>query len=213
MSCWALVPVKARPAGKARLSGVLDASARAALVSAMLDHVLAALRDCAGLTGIAVMTPERNMPPKNVLWLDDVADDVNQSLHAALGMLGARGVRRAAVVSADLPLLAADEVATLIRASEGSGVALAPDRHGTGTNAIALALPSAFCPHFGPGSLALHRAEAAKLGITAATVRLPGLEFDVDEPEDLALLARRKQGCCTLTSLEGAATALRGSHG
>src|SRR5215471_3475651 len=213
MSCWALVPVKARTAGKARLSGVLDASARAALVSAMLDHVLDALYDCAGLAGIAVMTPERNMLPKNVLWLDDAADDVNQSLRTALGILGARGVRRAAVVSADLPLLAADEIATLIRASKATGVALAPDRHGTGTNAMALALPSAFCPHFGRGSLALHRAEAAKLGVTAATVRLPGFEFDVDEPEDLTLLAGRKQGRFGLPSLECAAAALREPHG
>jgi 2-phospho-L-lactate/phosphoenolpyruvate guanylyltransferase len=189
VSCWALVPVKARAAGKARLSGVLDTPSRSALVIAMLEHVLAVLHECPLLHGVAVMTPDRGTLPADVLWLADTGGDVNQSLHAALGTLSARGVRRAAVVAADLPLLAADEVAALIRASEAAGVALAPDRHGGGTNALALALPSGFCPHFGRGSLALHRAEAAKLGVTAATVRLPGLECDVDEPEDLALLA------------------------
>jgi 2-phospho-L-lactate guanylyltransferase len=213
MSSWALVPVKARTAGKARLSSVLDASARAALVTTMLDHVLDALRDCAGLAGIAVMTPEPNMLPADVLWLRDSTDDVNQSLRAALGILSARGARHATVVSADLPLLAADEVAALIHASQASGVALAPDRHGGGTNAIALALPSAFCSHFGRGSFALHLAEAAALGVTAATVHLRGLEFDVDEPEDLALLARRNAGRYALPSLGCAAAAMRGRAG
>jgi 2-phospho-L-lactate/phosphoenolpyruvate guanylyltransferase len=199
VSCWALVPVKARAVGKARLSGVLDTPSRSALVIAMLEHVLAVLHDCALLDGVAVMTPDRGTLPADVLWLGDAGGDVNQSLRAALGMLSARGVHRAAVVSADLPLLAADEVAALIRASEAAGVALAPDRHGAGTNAMALALPSNFCPHFGRCSLALHRAEAARLGVTAATVRLPGLELDVDEPEDLALLARRDTGRYGLT--------------
>jgi len=194
MSCWALVPVKARRAGKQRLAGLLDEAARAALIERMLAHVLATLRRAPGVDHTAVVTPEREGLPEDILWLADAGDGVNAALHVALAALSARGARRAVLVAADLPWLGADEVAALIGASEKHGIALAPDRHGSGTNAIALALPSDFRPHFGRGSLAAHLAEAARLGITAALVRLPGLGFDVDEPEDLTLLNGRGDG-------------------
>jgi 2-phospho-L-lactate guanylyltransferase len=188
MSCWALVPVKARAACKRRLSAVLDEAARAALVQGMLEHVLGQLRRCASLDGIAVMSADPNGLPADVLWLGDAGTELNESLRGALSVLSARGAQRAVVVAADLPWLSAAEVGVLIAASEACGVALAPDRHDSGTNALALALPSRFCTHFGPASLALHQAEATRLGLTPAIVRLSGLEFDVDVPEDLARL-------------------------
>jgi 2-phospho-L-lactate guanylyltransferase len=191
MSCWALVPVKAPGSGKRRLAAVLDEAGRAALVQAMLGHVLDVLRRCTAIEGIAVMTPDHHTAPADLLWLGDSAGDVNQALRGALAALAARGVRRAAVVSADLPFVTADEVSSLVAASEASGIALAANRNGSGTNALALPLPSDFHPHFGPGSLARHTTESAKSGLTPAIVRLPGLEFDVDDPEDLALLRAR----------------------
>jgi len=190
MSGWALVPVKARAAGKSRLAAALDAEARTALITAMLAHVLGELRRCPGLNGIAVMTPAQESLPDGVLCLKDSAADFNESLCTAFAALAERGCRRVAVVAADLPWLEAAEVTALLLAAEGARIALAPDRHGTGTNALALALPSRFRPRFGPGSLGRHLAEAAAVGVSAATVRLPGLAFDVDEPQDLALLRR-----------------------
>ncbi|HSY04491.1 MAG TPA: 2-phospho-L-lactate guanylyltransferase [Steroidobacteraceae bacterium] len=190
MSAWALVPVKTRAAAKSRLAAALDARARAALVTAMLAHVLGELRRCPELDGIAVMTPGAERLPDEVLRLKDSAADFNESLCSAFAALAARGCSRVAVVAADLPRLEAAEVSALLVAAEKTRIALAPDRHGTGTNALALALPSRFRPRFGPGSLRRHLAEAAALGVGAATVQLPGLAFDVDEPEDLALLQR-----------------------
>jgi 2-phospho-L-lactate/phosphoenolpyruvate guanylyltransferase len=189
MSCWALVPVKARGAGKQRLGGALDELERAKLVETMLAHVLAVLRRSPGVDAIAVVTPDRERLPADVLWLEDPGPDVNAALHAALAALTARGAHRAVLVSADLPKLEAYEVTALIEASERHTIALAPDRHGSGTNAIALALPSGFRPQFGPASLTAHVAEAARLGARCELVRLPGLACDVDEPEDLGLLA------------------------
>jgi 2-phospho-L-lactate guanylyltransferase len=190
MSCWALVPVKARAAGKRRLSAVLDEAARAALVQGMLEHVLGQLRRCASLDGIAVMSADPNGLPPDILWIGDAGVEINESLRGALSALSVRGAKRGVVVAADLPWLSAAEVSALIAASEACGIALAPDRHDSGTNALALALPSRFCTHFGPGSLALHRAESTRLGLTPAIVRLSGLEFDVDVPGDLTLLDR-----------------------
>ncbi|HKD54238.1 MAG TPA: 2-phospho-L-lactate guanylyltransferase [Steroidobacteraceae bacterium] len=191
MSCWALVPVKARGTAKQRLATVLDATARSTLMHAMVQHVLEVLGQCAVIERIAVVTPDRERLPESVHWLADAGREVNRELRAALDSLAALGVSRIALVSADLPLLAAGEVGALVAASAAGKIALAPDRHGTGTNALALSLPIAFQPQFGPDSLVRHVAEAAKLGVEAVLVERPGLAFDVDEPEDLTILRAR----------------------
>jgi 2-phospho-L-lactate guanylyltransferase len=64
-------------------------------------------------------------------------------------------------------------------------VAIVPDRHGTGTNALLLTPPDAFAPSFGPGSFARHRALA---GDACRVAELPSLMHDVDTPEDLRTL-------------------------
>ena len=191
MTCWALVPVKARGTVKQRLAPTLDATARSALMSTMVRHVLEVLRQCPSIKRIAVVTPNSEALPEDVYWLPDAGREVNQELRAALDSLSALRVSRVALVSADLPFLSPDEVAALVAASAGGRIALAPDRHGTGTNAVALSLPTSFQPYFGPGSLVRHTAEAARLGVEPALVERPGLAFDVDEPEDLTLLEAR----------------------
>lgn len=186
--CWALVPLKAPGAGKRRLAPVLGAAERARLVRAMFAHVLEALRQTAEIERIAVMTPEPAALPPGVLALTDAAEGVNEALTRAARSLEAQGARRLLVLHADLPCLQAAEIAALVAASRAGGLAIAPDRRESGTNALCLALPADFHFRFGADSFAKHLAEAAALGRTAAVVRLPGLAFDVDEPEDLARL-------------------------
>jgi len=188
VSCWALVPVKTPAEGKRRLAAILDERARATLVRRMLHHVLVELRGCALLDAVAVMTPDRDTLPEDIHLVADSGGGLNQALRAALTELSARGATRVAIISADLPRLVASEVTALIALSTRARIALAPDRRGGGTNAIALTVPSDFRPCFGPGSLLRHRAECARLGVAAEVVCLPGLEFDVDEPQDLELL-------------------------
>ena len=87
-----------------------------------------------------------------------------------------------AVVSADLPLVRAEEVEELIAATPERGIAIARAGDG-GTNAVAMRPPGLVRTHFGePGSCAVH----AGLGIAHVVVDLPGLAFDVDTPADLA---------------------------
>ena len=63
MSTWALVPVKARHAGKQRLVATLGDEARARLIRRMLDDVLSALAACPAIEGTLVMSPERDTLP------------------------------------------------------------------------------------------------------------------------------------------------------
>jgi 2-phospho-L-lactate guanylyltransferase len=94
---------------------------------------------------------------------------------------------RAVVVSADLPALTPVDLAMLADVPPGT-IAIAPDRHGTGTNA--LSIPSTaiatFRFQFGVGSHVAHRAEARRLGYTVDTMLSDGLEKDIDELADLA---------------------------
>jgi 2-phospho-L-lactate guanylyltransferase len=192
LSCWALVPVKARAAGKQRLAHALSEETRTRLISRMLEQVLAAIAQCPEIAGVAVVTPERAGLAAPLRVLSDDGAGLNEALQAALPRLEADGVRRVAIIFADLPLLSVADVTALVAGGGAAGIALAPDHSGSGTNAMCLTLPTAFRFQFGPGSLARHNAEAMRLGGAAALVRRDGLAFDIDEPEDVAKLRSRR---------------------
>lgn len=195
MTTWALVPMKARSQCKTRLASRLSPEARIALVDAMLDHVIATLRAVPTVDRIAIVSSDHPGMAEDLVLLPDPEQDLNESLNAALDRVSELGARRALVVAGDLPLLRPEEVDSLLSACGEKTVALAPDRTGRGTNALALSLPSAFRVHFGVNSFARHRDEAQRVGLVSQPVNAPGLAFDVDLPEHFdALFAAAPTG-------------------
>jgi 2-phospho-L-lactate guanylyltransferase len=182
--------VKARSSGKQRLASALPEPQRTALIEAMLEHVLAAVR-AAPLAGVLILSPDGEPLPQATHVLRDRGTGLNTALELAVPELLALEATRLLIVFADLPLLACEDLVALERATEACGVALAPDHTGTGTNALGLALPTTFRLQFGAGSCARHQLEAARIGRPARLVRRPGLAFDVDEPADLEALRAR----------------------
>lgn len=81
-------------------------------------------------------------------------------------------------------MLTEADVSALLAGASRAGIAIAPDRHGTGTNAVALRDDALFRFRFGPDSLRHHCEQV----LDAAIVRTRGLAFDPDTLEDLALL-------------------------
>src|SRR5262249_23141810 len=81
-------------------------------------------------------------------------------------------------------------------------VALVPSLDGDGTNAVLASPPTALEFAFGPGSFARHKRLLQDRGIEPTIVRCPGIELDIDTPQDLALLLRGRGGgrshrfCC-----------------
>lgn len=191
MNCWALVAVKARPARKARLAGHLSAPERDRLTEVMLQDVLAALRASRSVDGVAVVTAEPGRFDAQVLVLPDPGTGLNDALASAASRLQDHGATHLLILHADLPFVTAAEVDQFVAAGRGADVVLAPDRSGTGTNALFLGLPTPLRFCFGEDSCARHHAEAARHGLAVSTVRLPGLEADVDEPTDLPELEQR----------------------
>lgn len=187
MTCWALVALKAPAAAKGRLAEFLSADARNRLVSLMFDNVLTALREAQSLAGIAIVTSEPLMAA-DVTVIDDPGRGLNEALAHGANWLAARGVNELLLLHADLPLVRGAEIDAVVAAGRERGLAIAPDKHGQGTNALYIPLPQPFAFRFGVNSFHLHLAEAAGLGRPMAEVHAPGLAFDVDEPQDIERL-------------------------
>ena len=194
MRTLAIVPVKKLDAAKQRLAALLGAGAREALAQAMFTDVLASLRRVERLARVAVVTGDATAMAaaqgEGVTVLDDPAPG-GQSAAVAIGIRHAlgRGYERVLCVPGDTPLIDPAEVDSLLALEAAvPSVTIVADRHGEGTNALAIVPPDAFEPSFGPGSLERHLAAADAAGIACRVHSCPSLEHDVDTPEDLAEL-------------------------
>jgi len=190
-----IIPVKSLALAKGRLAGILTPSERRALVLAMLQDVLTAVRATRGVdrvgvvsVDVAALTLAGDMGAEA---MSDEASDLNGALAQAATYYAASGAATILVLPADVPLISSGEIERLIALRAGvRGVALAPSRDG-GTNALLMWPPLALPFLFGHASLASHAQAARKRGIEPQLFRSPGLELDVDRPDDLWALAER----------------------
>jgi 2-phospho-L-lactate guanylyltransferase len=184
-----IVPHRGLAAAKTRLAPVLDDGEREALALRLLKRVLRVVHEACDDT--VVITPSAALEPivaaSGARLVVQRGLGLNAGLEQACAEALADGVTTLVVLHGDLPNLAADEVRALVAAVPGpKGVAIAPDRGGTGTNGLALQPPDAIGFAFGIGSRAAHAALAERAGIPYVEVHRPGLAFDVDTPTDLA---------------------------
>jgi 2-phospho-L-lactate/phosphoenolpyruvate guanylyltransferase len=181
MRTVAILPVKSF--GRAKSRTALPDDDRAALAESMLASVLR------GLAGLEVVLVTREPRAIALAGGATVVDDPHEAGHNAAALLGIQAAQadRVLLVPGDCPLLDAAEVDRLL-AEAGPGVTIVPDRHGTGTNALVLEPPDVIEPSFGPGSCARHAAIARGAGAQVRIVSVPSLAFDVDTPDDVALL-------------------------
>jgi 2-phospho-L-lactate guanylyltransferase len=187
---WAIVPIKTPGAAKSRLGERLSASARADLVMAMARHVLGALRRTPGIAGVTVVTSGAEVEAlARELGLDCLRLPRDGGMNEDIALaLAARRDGPVAIVAGDLPHATPEAFAEVARACTAGTVVLAPDRHGGGTNVLALGAGVALAPAFGPGSFARHRAAAIAAGADVTVLQSDALSFDVDTPDDLAWL-------------------------
>lgn len=187
MSVSVVIPVKGLAGSKTRLASALEQDARQTLVHAMAAHVVSAARAASNVGDVVLVGPDRHGLPDSIPLLGDPGDGLNAALASALTDIAGRGATRVVIVAGDLPQVTANDIQLLAAAPEGE-VAIAPDRHGTGTNALSLPLPQAsgFAFAFGQDSYARHHDAALEAGLVIETIHSLGLARDVDEPSDLA---------------------------
>lgn len=184
-----IVPHRGLEAAKTRLAPVLEPAEREALARRLLARVLGVARETCG--DVVVISPSAALRPvveeAGARLAVQRGMGLNAGLEQARGEAICDGADALVVLHGDLPNLSPADVAALVEAlPAGGGVAIAPDRAGTGTNGLAQSPADAIPFGFGSGSFARHRraAEAAELAL--AVVERPGLAFDLDTPADLA---------------------------
>jgi 2-phospho-L-lactate guanylyltransferase len=188
MNCWALLALKPLDRGKSRLAAVLSPAQRGALIRTMLDLVIHAMERSRQIAGIAMVTREVGTLPPAALVLPDRGLGLNQAVADSARTLVGLGARELLVLHPDLPLLRPGEIDAFIARGRDTGFAIAPDRHGMGTNALFLSPPNPFDFCFGRRSFERHLRAARKRGLDSTIVWLPGFALDIDEPADLAAL-------------------------
>lgn len=199
MNATAILPVKRFARAKTRLVDAIGPQARASLLRAMLTDAIAAMARTERLERVVVVTGEgraerialdaakRARTPIEVL---QDPRDPGHSEAATIGIVRAKalGASCAALLPGDCPLLDPAELDAALERMEEGTVAVVPDRHGTGTNALLLAPADAIGPAFGPDSCERHLDRAGRAGWRAVREELASLALDLDTVDDLAEL-------------------------
>lgn len=178
MNWIAVVPLRQGSQPKSRLSCRLSPEQRVVLTMKMARIVIDALQTCEAIEQIVVLSPHPPADGLSASWRYDSGRGMNAELDALREDLHDAAML---VILGDLPLVGPEDIEAMLAAAEQNGVALAPDRHDEGTNAVAIAQGRAFNFAFGEGSLSRHKERTEG----AMVVQRRGLSLDIDTPEDL----------------------------
>lgn len=179
MRAAVLVPIKDFRRAKQRLSSVLSPDQRNEAARQMAAHVLAVAAPYEVFVvcddpGVADFARDHQA---QVLWQPNVG--LNGAIDEAVRHIASRA-DRILIAHSDLPL-----AVSFADVMDTEGVAAVTDRHGRGTNVMALPTSFPFTFRFGSGSFAAHQAEARRHRHIFQIVEDPRLSWDVDTPEDL----------------------------
>jgi 2-phospho-L-lactate guanylyltransferase len=190
-----IVPVGTLEGSKSRLGGTLDAEERRDLAERLLRATVASAVAARGVTEVLVVTPDDTVREialeVGARPLRQRGSGLNEGLREARDEAVAAGAAAVVVLPIDLPAVSPSAVEAVVEAvaDDASGhpiVVLVPDRHGRGTNALAMRPPDAIDFCFGGDSRFAHGSCARAAG--ARLVELDGpLRLDLDTPEDLLL--------------------------
>jgi len=180
---------------KQRLAAGINDERRKTLVAAMLDDVLEAIAEARSIECTIVVSDDPEALDKAGRVGADVVPDPMEDGHSGAALAGiARAERLGAkcvvLLPGDCPLLEPRELDRLLTGLPTNYVAIVPDRHGSGTNALVLAPPRAIRPAFGEDSCSRHVAAAREGEIPFAVEELPSLALDLDTPADIVALTR-----------------------
>lgn len=187
---WVLIPAKTTLLSKKRLSPVLNDAERISFTRWLLTSLLATLEGTQLHLAPLLLTSDPLLAtlaaPYGYPTLPDPPHaDLNAVLEAGRSHAIQQGASQLLILPTDLPYLTSAALHTFLAHAETATptIVIAPDRDGSGTNALLLRPADAIPFRFGIGSAALHRAEAQKRGIPLHEYRDPALAQDIDLPE------------------------------
>ena len=202
---FAILPVKSPQNAKQRLKEFLALEQRETLVRMLYTQTLAALCRAEGIDRVVVVTRDAEVAGharcSGALVFEE-HEQVSHSVSADAACLRAMelGASTVLLVPIDVPTVTPADFTQLAAsarpfASARPGLVVVPSCDGTGTNALARTPPDCIESRFGPGSCRAHLDQARSKGLPADVLRIPGLMFDLDTPEDVAELLARPDEC------------------
>lgn len=188
---YAVIPVGALDGAKSRLGEVLDAEERHDLVLRLAEATIRSAVATPGIAETLVITPDDTVRElareAGARPIRQRSHGLNAGLREARGEAVAAGATAVLILPIDLPQVSPAAIGAVLDTladSPGPLVAIVPDRHGRGTNALLLAPPDVIDLRFGGDSRAAHVAAAGAAG--ARVVELDGpMRQDLDTAEDL----------------------------
>lgn len=208
MQYTALIPVKTLDLAKSRLAPHLSRQQRVTLVLAMLQRVIQVLHASRVFEQIYVVSADSRVLERIQDWgaqplqetqpghnpaLQEAAHTIMRAWTASHQTPDVRNLPSSMgllTLSADLPLLAQEDLALLMQAAEQAQVVLARSSDGTGTNALLTRPPLALPYLFGPHSLSAYIQAAQQAKMSYKLIHNAHLALDIDTRADLAQLAR-----------------------
>jgi 2-phospho-L-lactate guanylyltransferase len=189
---FAVLPVKSPQKAKERLSGFLLPAQRETLARLLYKQTLAVLGQADGIDRVAVVTSDSDVAEharRSGTLVFDENEQLSHSASADAACLRAieMGASTVMLVPIDVPLVTPDDFSQLASAAR-PGLIVVPSADGTGTNALVRTPPDVVESRFGPGSCRAHLDQARSKGVPAEVLRIHGLMFDIDTPEDVAEL-------------------------
>ena len=196
MTLWAIVPVKPLRRGKSRLADVLSRDERTDLNRHLLENTLDTLNGIQEIEQVLVVSRDsealalaRDLGARTVQ--ENRNSDLNIALARATIVAKTYATRGVLILPVDLPLITPEDVLTMLdKVGEPPVVVVAPDRCGDGTNAL-LVCPAGLIEYeYGEGSFERHCELTRLVGARLEICELPSLALDLDNPDDLELVAQ-----------------------
>jgi 2-phospho-L-lactate/phosphoenolpyruvate guanylyltransferase len=189
-----LIPVKNLANAKQRLASLLSQPLRTELAQAMLFDVLEAVAAWKNRPQVSIVTSDLYALALALRFgFEVIADDANRSetdaIEMATEICKLQGDDSTLVIPADIPLIQASELESILASAPARGSVLVPAADGRGTNA-AFRRPAGLFPlRFGNDSFKPHLSAARATGHPCTVLSLPGIALDVDNPSELRQLA------------------------
>jgi len=181
---------------KARLASALTLDQRIELNRWLIDRTLEVIASflknmqrCAVVTGCEEVLDTAARAGARVL--ERAPGGHNDAAKAGAAEVIALGATRIAFVPADLPDLTPEALHEFVARGATADFVLAPDKEGTGTNAVLAHAVSDLEFFFGPGSLSKYVQWGLARGWRVALHARPELAFDLDDPEDFEVWSAR----------------------
>ena len=205
---FAILPVKNPQNAKQRLKGFLGVEQRETLARLLYRQTLAALCQAEGIDRVMVVTSDIEAAEHarcSGAMVFEENEQVSHSVSADAASLRAMelGASTVLLVPIDVPTVTPADFSQLAAAAR-PGLIVVPSSDGAGTNALARTPPDCIQSRFGPGSFRAHLDQALSKGFHAGVLRIPGLMFDIDTPEDVAELLAGGRECQVSSFLRAA---------